>query len=158
MKHLIITTYLFLALVAGCNEAITKNEDRQLINTELVNTYNNVAIENAIISQHTLYPYYFVNNGIELNELGDKDLGVLAKHFMEHPGKLNIKRGDVTDELYDARVKYVLEKLKQIGVDEKKISIADDMPGGTGQSSEKVLIIMEKENSSSSRISSTYKR
>ncbi|MHC4271590.1 MAG: hypothetical protein ACYST2_04680, partial [Planctomycetota bacterium] len=82
-KKLLLTLYLCLVLfVASCEDMAQKSSEMRLINTKLVTTYNDMAIENAIITQHTLYPYHFVQNGQELNELGFRDFGVLAGYFI----------------------------------------------------------------------------
>ena len=146
--HAIITmTVFFCILTAGCQEkkkeAVT---DKDKVNHELVNSYNDIAVQNAIISQHTLFPYHFVNNGEELNELGDSDLNILAMHFLKHPGKLNIRRGNTPEELYQGRIDFVFGQLEQAGVENDQISVADGMPGGSGMLSEKVLTITEEKN------------
>lgn len=158
MKTYMITTMCFFFIgMAGCSGTVERGQDRHLINSELINSYNSVAIENAIISQHTLYPYHFVKNSAELNELGDRDLGVLSKHFMNHPGRLNIRRDDISADLYQARIDLVLERLKDAGTNAEQISISDNMPGGTGMSSEKILIILENVSAvSSAKISTKY--
>ncbi len=133
-------------LLVGCSENMQKSHDTHLLNSGLIESYSNTSINNAIISQHTLFPYHFVNNAAELNELGDNDLKVLIKHFMKNPGKLNIRQNEVSDEIYQARVDFVLKKIKDAGIDRKKISISDNMPGGPGMSSEKVFVILEKDD------------
>lgn len=143
---IITITFFFSVLIAGCSENMEKSLDKQMMNNELINSYNNISVQNAIISQHTLFPYHFVKNGEELNELGNSDLNVLAKHFLKYPGKLNIRRGNVPQDLYQGRINFVLEQLKEAGVEDDQISVSDGMPGGSGMLSEKILIIM-KENS-----------
>jgi hypothetical protein len=123
-----------------------KSLDKQMVNSELINSYNNIAVQNAIISQHTLFPYHFVKNGKELNELGNSDLKVLAKHFLRYPGKLNIRRSNVPQDLYQGRINFVLRQLKEAGVKDDQISISDAMPGGPGMLSEKILIIVEEDS------------
>jgi len=139
----IITAVLFCILTLGCEQSAKQGPDQHLVNSRLINSYNDTAIENAIVSQHTLFPYHFVQNGAELNELGQQDLAVLAGHFMKHPGSLNIRRHDTTAELYEARVNTVRERLRQAGINVERMSISDGMPGGSGMASEKVLTILE---------------
>ena len=121
-----------------------------------------MAIQNAIVSQHTLYPYHFIINSQKLNKLGLRDFGVLAANFKENPGDLNISRGDVTEQLYQARVNNISRMLQDKGVNADRINIQDGMPGGTGIGSESVLKILEKslespaEKSSSSRGRTSY--
>lgn len=135
---------LLCLLTLGCEQNAKQSPDQHLVNRQLINSYNNTAIENAIISQHTLFPYHFVQNSAELNELGQRDLAVLAGHFMKQPGILNIRRLDATPELYEARVNAVRERLQQAGINVERMSISDGMPGGSGMASERVLTILEE--------------
>jgi hypothetical protein len=145
-KKLLLTLYLCLVLfIASCEDVAQKDSEMRLINSKLVTVYNDMAIENAIITQHTLYPYHFVQNSQELNELGFRDFGVLAGHFIENPGTLNVRQDhSVTDDLHERRVEFVQEMLEEAGVDSDRINIEDGMPGGSGLASERVLFILEK--------------
>lgn len=141
---IILGCMLFAAI--ACEESQTGVQpplDEHLINSELVSTYNDMAIQNAIISQHTLYPYHFVDNSGKLNELGRRDLAVLAKHLAENPGRLNVRKDSICSELYESRVANVLDQLAQAGVDTARITVEDAMPGGAGMSSETVISILE---------------
>lgn len=140
----ITTAVLFCILTLGCEQTAEQGPDKHLANRRLIDSYNNTAIENAIISQHTLFPYHFVPNGAELNELGQRDIGVLAGHFMKHPGSLNIRRYDTAAELYEARVNTVRERLREAGINVERMNISDGMPGGSGIPSERVLTILEE--------------
>ena len=146
MKIRTITmTVLFCVSIAGCEENVQNKSDNRLINSQLIHSYNDIAIQNAIVSQHTLFPYHFVTDGAELNELGQCDLAALTSHFIKYPGHLNIRRGKITAELYEARVNMVHERLLEAGIDKKRVSISNDMPGGSGITSERMLTILEQE-------------
>jgi hypothetical protein len=158
MKLGIVIEAIFCCiLTVGCAETVQQQAldkqalDKSLINSELVNTFNDIAMQNAIISQHTLFPYHFIKNGVELNELGQRDLCILAKHFEENPGHLNVRRNRIPSDLYESRVKLVLERLKEAGIDTERIRVTDDMPGGSGMPSERILIILEGEHEARSR-------
>jgi len=152
----IIIISLSCILMVGCSETVQKSQNPYLKEGELVNSYNDIALQNAIISQHTLFPYHFVKNSAELNELGRRDFGVLVKHFTKNPGSLNIRRGDSPIDLYQARINLVLDGLKQAGIDTGQIHISDGMPGGSGMPSERVITILEEsEEASSARTSTT---
>jgi hypothetical protein len=148
-------TVLFCILIFGCQEDVQKNSDNSMINKQLVKSYNDIAIQNAIVSQHTLFPYHFVKNGAELNELGRRDLAALTSHFIKHPGHLNIRRHNTTADLYEARVNMVRERLQEKGIDPERISISDGMPGGSGIASERILIILERASEGTSTATST---
>ncbi len=156
MKLSMITMIvLFCILTVGCREDMEKSSNNHLINSQLVNSYNDIAIQNAIVSQHTLFPYHFVKNGAELNELGQRDIAALTSHFMKHPGHLNIRRHNTTADLYEARVNVVHVRLQEAGIDMERISISDNMPGGSGIASERILIILEQESKDASSGTST---
>ena len=156
MKLRMITMIvLFCILTVGCQEDMEEGPNKRLINSQLVNSYNDIAIQNAIVSQHTLFPYHFINNGAEFNELGQRDLAALTSHFIKHPGHLNIRRHNTTADLYDARVNMVHKRLQEAGIDMERISISDDMPGGSGVASERVLIILKKASEGASTTTST---
>jgi hypothetical protein len=157
-----IMTIWFCVLVIGCQENVQNNSNNHLINSQLVKSYNDIAMQNAIVSQHTLFPYHFVTNGAELNELGQRDLAALISHFIKYPGRLNIRRHDTAADLYEARINMVHKRLMEAGIDMAHVSISDDMPGGAGVTSERVLITLEQASegvstSTSSSISSGIK-
>lgn len=143
-KNIIIG--LFCILTIGCQETMKESPDKPLINRQLIHTYNDIALENAIISQHTLYPYHFVKNGAELNELGKRDLDVLIRHFTKLAGHLNIRKYHLSTELYEARIEFVHQRLLDAGINMDRISISDDMPGGSGIASESILVILSEED------------
>ena len=153
--NMMLMTVLFCILTCGCQENMQNKSNNHEINSQLVNSYNDIAIQNAIVSQHTLFPYHFVNNGGELNELGQRDLAALTSHFIKYPGHLNIRRHNTTADLYEARVNMVHERLQEAGIDMGRISISDNMPGGSGITSERILIILEQASEGASTSTST---
>ncbi|UCC97454.1 MAG: hypothetical protein JSW66_16620 [Phycisphaerales bacterium] len=140
-----VTTLLSFVVLAGCQESVKDSPDEHLVNSHLVDSYNETAIRNAIIAQHTLFAYHFVQNGPELNELGERDLAVLVRHFSKNSGRLNIRRHNIPAELYGARVNSVREGLEEAGIDMERLSVSDGMPGGSGMASERILVILEDE-------------
>lgn len=136
---------LICVLIMGCQETVKENPDKPVINRQVMGTYNDIALENAIISQHTLYPYHFVNNGVELNELGKRDLAVLIRHFTKETGHLNIRKKNISTELYEARVESVQKRFEEANINMDRISISDYMPGGSGIASESILVILSQE-------------
>jgi hypothetical protein len=141
---MIIMTVLFCILTIGCQDNMDEGPNKHLINSQLVNSYNDIAMQNAIVTQHTLFPYHFVTNGAELNELGRRDLAALTSHFMNHAGHMNVRRQNTPADVYEARVNLVHARLQEAGIDMERMSISDDMPGGAGVSSERMLVILER--------------
>lgn len=137
-------------LLAGCEEEQAARKNQKNLDVELVNTLNNIQVENAIVTQHTLYPYHFVTGGAGLNDLGQRDLMVLARHYKEQPGALNVRQSETRAELYSARVAQVQSRLKEAGVDVGRMTISDGMPGGPGMPSEAILTTTPKVTSGDS--------
>lgn len=143
--RLVLPSMLLAIALTGCQSAshqTVSTDQRASENAWVIHDYENQAINNAIIAQHTLYPYHFLLNSEQLTELGDRDLMVLADHFMDAPGPLNIRRGNESDELYQARIDHVKSRLVNAGIDTSRVKLADDFPGGTGQSSQHALVIL----------------
>ena len=147
LKKLIAASLMCAVLFCGCQEQeVDKNAlDTSEVNRKIVDTYSDLAIQNAIIAQHTLYPYHFVNNSAQLNGLGERDLSVLIQHFQANPGKLILRQGNTDPLLYQARAQMVYEKLLQAGISDEKINMTDGMPGGEGMASNKIIEILETE-------------
>ena len=140
----VVAICLVCGLLSGCEEDKRTAADRRF-DTEMVRTLNNIGVENAIVTQHTLYPYHFAVDGEKLNDLGQRDFAVLARHFTEHPGLLNVRQGEgISPELYKARVAHVTSRLKDAGIDPARVSISDGVPGGPGLPSERVVTILRK--------------
>ena len=139
----VIELALLCVFVCGCNNTHKEAINEGQMNAGLITAYNDTAMENAIIAQHSLYSYHFVNNSDQLNELGRRDLSILAKHFKEYPGQLDISRDGTSENLYKARLAYVAGQLKKDGVDIFKLTISDGLPGGSGMASNDVVKINE---------------
>ena len=151
----LLLAFLMGILLMDCEESTTKAPDEREINSRLLNSYNDTAIQNAVISQHTLYAYHFVQDGPQLNELGDRDLAVLVQHFARNGGWLNIRRHEASAELYQARVNTVRDRLQEAGIDMDRVRVSDGMPGGSGMASERVLVILESKGTSAPAATST---
>jgi hypothetical protein len=119
-------------------------DDHAEANRAMVQWLNNAAIDNAIIRQHTLYPYHFVANSEKLNDLGYRDVMVLGNFYRMNPGKVNVRKADTPDGLYEARIDYVVRALEHHGVSRNRIEVVEDgFPGGDGASSQRVMQILE---------------
>ena len=146
LKEMFVMSLFCAILLCGCQEqqaGPTVNTSE--VNRKIVDTYSDLAIQNAIIAQHTLYPYHFVNNSSQLNGLGERDLSVLIRHYQDNPGKLVLQQGGTESLLYQSRAQTVYEKLLQGGIADEKIRIIDGMPGGSGMASNSIIEVLETE-------------
>jgi hypothetical protein len=137
---------MLTAMLAGCGHKDPYvDQNTELVDQATVDAIRTQPIDQAIIVQHTLYPYQFVEGKDGLNDLGQHDLRVIADHFREHGGPLNVQRGSESQELYNARVCYVAKFIADCGVSDKRIRIAEGMPGGAGLPSYWVVKILAKQ-------------
>ncbi|MFN0008446.1 MAG: hypothetical protein ACKVXR_11115 [Planctomycetota bacterium] len=141
------TTAALLAMLGSCTSASTNPELEGRDRAWAGESMRNASLNNAIISQHTLYPYHFTGGSARLNDLGERDLHVLADHFKEAqpgtPGELNVRRGTASPSLYEARIKFVLESLAAHGVEGGMVAVTEGLPGGDGMASERVIVILK---------------
>ncbi len=151
MKRLMILAMsTLIGATTGCKITSPPMEDRGRTNAWLMQSIRDTSVDRAVIEQHTLFPYHFISNGAMLNELGKRDLEVLAAHYGEHSGRLNIRQGNIAADLYEARVATVVDALAVEGVERESITIADALPGGDGMASEHVVTILEDETAPAS--------
>src|SRR6267142_704023 len=143
MNTKLIAVPALLAALAACHSAAQGNDVEKHTGPWAGDEIQNASLNNAIVSQHTLYPYHFVTGSAELNELGARDLNVLVAHFLIAGGDLNVRRGETGQPLYESRVKTVLERLAAAGVTSSSVAVKDGLPGGEGISSERVLVILK---------------
>jgi len=129
----------------ACNDTDPGLKREHEINRWMLETLQSESVENAIISQHTLYAYHFVQGSATLNEIGRSDLAVLAGHYRRVPGDLNVRRGDAPDDLYAARIETVRSVLRQWGVEVDRVGIGEGLPGGDGYPSDRVLLGIQRD-------------
>jgi len=132
-----------LAGLGGCKHSESARTQRVGMNSWAVEQYHDDAIRNGVVAQHTLYNHHFYPNAVELNELGRRDLRILADHYRDNPGRLNLRRGVEEETLYDARVAYVTEALRIRGVDPERIDVQNAISGGSGMASSDVVVILK---------------
>lgn len=140
-------TFVWLAAVcalAGCGSGAEYGQNKTQVDELLVRAHQDEGIRGAILAQHTLYPYHFVENSDQLNTLGRSDLEVLTEHFRHHPGPLNVRRGAESATLYKARLLAVIEAMKANDLTEQTIQVGNDLPGGDGMGSEEVIRILQR--------------
>jgi len=139
-----VSLVALIVVLAGCS--VTSNYVGG-VDPWMVEASNDQAVRNAIIRQSTLYPYQFVENSENLNWLGARDLAALIGHFKAYPGRLSIRQGYVSDDLYKRRVQKVMDVLRHAGIDVSRVKVKDLPAGGDGMSSERVIVIRRQDES-----------
>ena len=143
-RALIVLVPCLLAL--GCERRASTDWDadaRRNMNAWSVRTWQQDQVAAGVIAQHTLYEHHFVKFGGTLNELGERDVDILARHYKANPGRLSIRRGGADAKLYQQRVDTVVAAMAAAGVDTKRVTIVDEQPGGDGLASEFVVVILK---------------
>jgi len=153
MRHPSPTILLLCALAASaisaCRSAPEGGEELRGRSAAWAgDAFRNASLNQAILTQRTLYPYHFETGSPGLNDLGRRDLGVLAAHTGAGPLEINVRRGATSPALYEARVKHVLEALAAAGA--ASATVRDGLPGGEGLSSERVIVILKEKMSKGS--------
>ena len=142
---LVMAAGLSLLATAACEkDAELRVQDSRELDEWSVTTGREAGVRQAIIVQHTLYDYHFVPDSADLNDLGQRDLGVLGEHFAHHPGELNVRPGSANETLYRERIETVRAELVRAGVDTARLTLADGLPGGPGLPGKRVLFILER--------------
>ena len=132
-----------LAAAAGCR---SPQEDMHGIGSMWAGeSLRAASLQQAIVTQATLFPYHFATGTARLNELGRRDVALLAAHFREHAGTLNVRRAGTAQSLYDERLTAVRQALSAAGVAPAQIALADAAAGGDGMDSGRVLHILTVE-------------
>jgi hypothetical protein len=150
LKAVCAVSLLWGLFLGGCCDRQTRPEatvipiDKDAVNRAIVGVYSDQAVENAVLAQHTLYPYHFVDNSAALNPIGQRDLDILIRFYKENPGRLIVQQGDVEMPLYQARREAVYERMVQAGIPQGAIRITEGMPGGDGMSSGSVIDVLIK--------------
>jgi len=105
---------LLLGAACGCNSGATARTAD--VHAWMVESYNTDAVTQAVVAQHTLYPYDFIDDAAVLNDLGQQHLDILARHFHDYPGTLNLRQDDTPHPLYLQRVAAVSEAMTTNGL------------------------------------------
>jgi hypothetical protein len=124
--------------------------DPQTTDLAIVDAIRDTDVRTAIVTEHTLFPYHFVVDSDSLNALGRADMAVLLEHYRSEKGTLNVRHGEVSDELYASRVKRVQEVLAANGIAAGRVEISDGLPGGDGMNAYNVARAMARSRSQSS--------
>jgi hypothetical protein len=131
---------------------VTTYDDAREFDAAIVRAHQDDFEAAGIIRQHTIYPYHFVAESATLNELGQRDVAILASHYaslsVDHgmpPGALSVRRGDASPGLYDARVRAVTAELARGGVPNDRVRIADAVPGGDGMLPSRIKVVLQRD-------------
>ena len=136
-------------LLIGCAEtpkAEAPPIDKVEFNRSLVRVYDQEMARQAIIREMTVYGHHFDAGGSQLNELGRRDLLVIADHLKTNPGTVHLASAGVPEGLVEARRVAVREYLSGEGLPMDLIEVDAGLPGGEGGTARRVLRAVENED------------
>jgi hypothetical protein len=141
----VLAAVILMAVVVGCCEDPYVDQNALMLDRATIEAARMEPIDQAIITQHTLYPYHFAEGKDTLMPLGCHDLQVLVDHYRDQGVAMNVQRGGASQELYDARVRTVAKFIADVGVPEGRIQITQGLPDGPGLAGYWVVKIMAKQ-------------
>ena len=144
MKSTLLYAASALALLTAACKSAEHERPRGFGQMWVSETLRAAAIQEAVNTQRTLFPYHFVAGGAELNELGMHDLELLASHLAATGADLRVPRGSAPEELHRARVRSVGEALAELGL--AQVPIVEGVPGGDGVPSARMLEILDADS------------
>lgn len=139
-KFQVLAACALLSLLAGCAAKPPAVTGPVQNSRRLVTSSFDEQVALGIARQHMIYPAHFFPGTAELNELGVRDLTVLAGFLGRHPGELGVRRDQASPALYESRVQTVRAFLAERGVPVARMRFTEDWPGGDGLGAESVMI------------------
>src|SRR4051812_41982609 len=103
-KASILTAAAALLAVAGCQHkaadaSADRTPDERTLNTLMVQSAYDQNERNAIVTERTIYGHHFRPASAELNDLGLRQVRVLADAYHDDAVHVNVARADASDAL-----------------------------------------------------------
>lgn len=95
----------------------------------------------GVVRQRALFDAHFVPESDRLSSLGRRDVAILAEALRTSGGRVSVRRGSASEQLYAARVSQVRAAFVSFGIEQSRITIDDGLPGGAGATTEDALLI-----------------
>lgn len=95
----------------------------------------------GVVRQRALFEAHFIPDSDRLSALGRRDVAVLADAMRTTGGGISVRCSSASPELLAARVTTVRNSLIAAGIAPSRLVINDQMPGGTGTTTEDALMI-----------------
>lgn len=132
---------LLTTVLAGCcNWCDQSPQWGQISDQRLVASIVDEQAVEAIHRQRAIYAHHFVPGTADLNELGLRDLAILAAKDRERPGTIHVILGEDEESLRSARMNSIREFLKVQGVEVARMNFDEGEPGGDGINAEETAI------------------
>ena len=150
-SHLLTAVTIGGAMLSliGCANTPKPPPDRRIINDDVQYAADQQFVKEpfdeqarlGIVRQRTLFEADFQMDSAVLSPLGRKDVTILAQAVLESGGRISVRQGSASAELYAARIAEVRARLVAAGVQVERIELVDRNAGGTGESTAEALVI-----------------
>lgn len=140
---------LLIAVMPACESAPAPSRDRVTINDADQRAADQAFVREpfsdqarrGVIRQRALFDAHFVPESDRLSSLGRRDVAILAEALRTSGGRISVRRGSASEQLYAARVSQVRAAFVSFGIEQSRITIDDGLPGGAGATTEDALLI-----------------
>lgn len=95
----------------------------------------------GVVRQRALFEAHFVPESDRLSALGRRDVAVLADAMRSSGGGISVRCTGASPSLFAARVETVRKSLVAAGIDPSRVIINEQVPGGSGTTTEDALMI-----------------
>ncbi|MEI6475628.1 MAG: hypothetical protein WCO75_09565 [Planctomycetota bacterium] len=138
-----------LLTVIGCSTPPKVEPDRRVIKDDVQYAADQQFVKEPFdeqarlgtVSQRTLFEADFQMDSATLSPLGRKDVTILTQAVREDGGKISVRQGSASAELYAARIAEVRSRLVAAGIELDRIVLVDQIAGGAGQATAEALVI-----------------
>ncbi|HWP41043.1 MAG TPA: hypothetical protein VNL70_08955 [Tepidisphaeraceae bacterium] len=111
--------------------------DERTLNTMMVRAALEQDARNAVAAERIIYSHHFHPATASLNELGERQVQVLAEALRDQPeARVSVVQGEAGPELYKRRLEAVRARFAEAGADTGRLHVGPGVPGGPGISSE----------------------
>ncbi len=147
--RLLITLLACGTLVCvGCQQSIPRLNAPPHGSTDRAHPLQSTLVymtDNALLTTMSVSDVHFVPNRAMLNTLGEERLRRLAQIMEVYGGTIRLNLSTEDQELKDQRAGKVMNYLCELGVDTTRDVLVEDLPGGTGMSSQEAILIKAHE-------------
>jgi hypothetical protein len=141
---------LAIAAITGCARrhddragGRTRAMSETETNRQIIRSHFDEQAHAGILVSLTLFPHHFHKNLASLNLLGERQIQILAANADRRPLRLHVAAGDVDEELYEARLAAVRERLALAGIEH--VAFLDAPPAATAISSDRAIRALQRE-------------
>jgi hypothetical protein len=119
--------------------------DQRMTNEQTLEMNFRQQTRNGTAIGGTVYPHHFIINDAKLTMVGQRQVNALLPRNEIEPVRISVPRGTASDALYEARLQTLRDHFAAAGFGEEHLAFVDELPGGDGIWSDRVMLIATEE-------------